>query len=80
MKSLQHVLWRGALALGLMAVGVGSGIGMPPTAALANAEVPECTRHTRVVVVHGARTERPGGAIATAFVAGLGAVPVLPES
>lgn len=30
MKSLQHVLWRGALALSLMAVGIGSGIGMPP--------------------------------------------------
>lgn len=30
MKSIQHVLWRGALALGLMAVGLGSGIGMPP--------------------------------------------------
>lgn len=30
MKSIKHVLWRGALALSLMAVGVGSGIGMPP--------------------------------------------------
>jgi hypothetical protein len=30
MKSIQHVLWRGALALGLMAVGLGSGLGMPP--------------------------------------------------
>ena len=30
MKSLQHVLWRGALALSLMAVGIGSGLGMPP--------------------------------------------------
>jgi len=30
MKSIQHVLWRGALALSLMAVGIGSGIGMPP--------------------------------------------------
>jgi hypothetical protein len=30
MKSIQQVLWRGALALGLMAVGLGSGIGMPP--------------------------------------------------
>lgn len=30
MKSLQHVLWRGALALSLMAIGVGSGVGMPP--------------------------------------------------
>lgn len=30
MKSIQRVLWRGALALGLMAVGLGSGIGMPP--------------------------------------------------
>lgn len=30
MKSIQQVLWRGALALGLMVVGLGSGIGMPP--------------------------------------------------
>ena len=30
MRSIQQVLWRGALALGLMAVGLGSGIGMPP--------------------------------------------------
>jgi hypothetical protein len=30
MKSIQHVLWRGALALSLMAIGIGSGIGMPP--------------------------------------------------
>lgn len=29
MKSMQHVLWRGALALGLMMLGVGSGIGLP---------------------------------------------------
>ena len=42
MKSLQHVLWRGALALSLMAVGIGSGIGMPPveqTAARADCPV-----------------------------------------
>ena len=31
MKSIQHVLWRGALALGLMVVGLGSGLGMPGT-------------------------------------------------
>ena len=30
MKSLQHVLWRGALALSLVAAGIGSGLGMPP--------------------------------------------------
>lgn len=30
MKSLQHVLWRGALALSLMAIGIGTGLGMPP--------------------------------------------------
>ena len=29
MKSIQHVLWRGALALGLMTVGIGSGLGLP---------------------------------------------------
>ena len=30
MKSIQQVLWRGALALGLVAIGVGSSLGMPP--------------------------------------------------
>lgn len=30
MKSLQHVLWRGALALSLLAVGIGSGVGRTP--------------------------------------------------
>ena len=30
MKSIQHVLWRGALALTLMAIGIGTGVGMPP--------------------------------------------------
>lgn len=30
MKSLQQVLWRGALALSLAAAGIGTGLGMPP--------------------------------------------------
>lgn len=29
MKSLEHVMWRGALALGLVATGIGSGLGLP---------------------------------------------------
>ncbi len=29
MKSMQHVLWRGALALGLMMIGIGSGVSLP---------------------------------------------------
>jgi hypothetical protein len=43
MKSIQQVLWRGALALGLMAVGIGSGLGMgpaEPSAAAGNCPAP----------------------------------------
>lgn len=36
MKSIQHVLWRGALALSLVAVGIGSGLGMPAAASTAS--------------------------------------------
>jgi hypothetical protein len=47
MKSLQHVLWRGALALSLLAAGIGSGLGMPPVepASPANA----CPTDTRLL-------------------------------
>ncbi|HWS77477.1 MAG TPA: hypothetical protein VN205_03770 [Thermomonas sp.] len=45
MKSIQHVLWRGALALSLMAVGVGTGLGMPPAEQAASAgDCPVATR------------------------------------
>ena len=45
MKSLQQVLWRGVLALSLMAVGVGSGLGMPPVEQVASpATCPDVTR------------------------------------
>lgn len=37
MKSIQHVLWRGALALSLLTIGVGSGIGLPSPEVEANA-------------------------------------------
>ena len=54
MKSLQHVLWRGALALTLMAVGIGSGVGMPPAGqAVAPAN---CPAEVRVLVAHQATT------------------------
>ena len=48
MKSLQHVLWRGALALTLMAVGIGSGVGMAPAE---QAAIPaNCPAQPRVLV------------------------------
>lgn len=47
MKSIQHVLWRGALALSLMAVGIGSGLGMPSAE---QAAVPACPTATRVLI------------------------------
>lgn len=48
MKTYEHVLWRGALALILMTVGVGSGLVMPPT------ETPgstACEDDTRIRIV-----------------------------
>ena len=48
MKSLQHVLWRGALALSLMAVGVGSGLGMPPAEQATSPG--DCTPETRALI------------------------------
>lgn len=62
MKSIQHVLWRGALALSLMAVGLGTGLGMPPAE---RASVPgECPEASRVLVAD----ERPPAAARTTFI------------
>ena len=47
MKSIQHVLWRGALALSLMAIGVGSGLGMPPVEQVGAPN--DCPADTRAV-------------------------------
>jgi hypothetical protein len=54
MKSLQHVLWRGALALSLMAVGIGSGLGMPPAERTASTD--DCALEARVLVAEDARS------------------------
>lgn len=48
MKSIQHVLWRGALALSLMAIGIGSGIGMPPVEQAASPD--DCSAAPRALV------------------------------
>ena len=53
MKSIQHVLWRGALALSLMAVGIGSGLGMPPAEPAASPD--DCTLEARRLVAVGTR-------------------------
>lgn len=54
MKSLQHVLWRGALALTLMAVGIGSGVGMIPAE---QAAAPgDCPTATRVLVANAGQS------------------------
>ncbi len=43
MRSLQHVLWRGAMALSLLLVGVGSAIGLQqPAAQAAGNATPAC--------------------------------------
>ena len=80
MKSMQHVLWRGALALGLMALGVASGIGMPPAATAALAERADCPSQAKVLVVQGGQMGMPGRVIATAFVVKREAGPANPES
>ena len=56
MKSIQHVLWRGALALTLMAIGIGTGVGMPP-AELAEAAT-DCPRAAPALVL--AKATDPG--------------------
>ncbi len=80
MKSMQHVLWRGALALGLMAVGIASGIGMPPAAPSAMAVRDGCPGQARILVVHGDPAGAPERVIATAFVVKRHADPAHPES
>ena len=52
MKSLQHVLWRGALALSLVAAGIGSGLGMPPVERTAPADF--CTTEARLLAAAAA--------------------------
>ena len=56
MKSIRHVLWRGALALSLMAVGIGGGLGMPSTE---QAAVPACPSGTRTLVADELRGDLP---------------------
>ncbi|QIL19730.1 hypothetical protein [Thermomonas sp. HDW16] len=55
MRSIQHVLWRGALALGLLAVGVGSGLGMPPIEQTASRA--DCPPQLRIVVADAADSD-----------------------
>jgi len=43
MNSLRHVFWRGAMALSLMAVGVGSGFGFRDAPLQAGAGKDDCT-------------------------------------
>jgi len=47
MKSMQHVLWRGALALSLVAIGIGSGLGMPPAERVAS--IDDCAGAARLL-------------------------------
>ena len=56
MKSLQHVLWRGALALSLMAVGIGSGLGMPPAEQASSPG--DCTPEPRALVADEIRADQ----------------------
>ena len=55
MKSLQHVLWRGALALSLVAAGIGSGLGMPPVERTAPADF--CPTEARLLAAAAAAAE-----------------------
>ena len=55
MKSLQHVLWRGALALSLVAAGIGSGLGMPPVERTAPADF--CPTEARLLAAPAAAAE-----------------------
>ena len=55
MKSLQHVLWRGALALSLVAAGIGSGLGMPPVERTAPADF--CPTAARLLAAAAAAAE-----------------------
>ena len=55
MKSLQHVMWRGALALSLVAAGIGSGLGMPPVERTAPADF--CPTEARLLAAAAAAAE-----------------------
>ena len=46
MRSIQHVLWRGAMALSLLALGIGSSFGFRT----AQAEAPACDEAGKIVV------------------------------
>ncbi len=55
MKSIQHVLWRGALALGLLAIGIGSGLGMPPIEQTASRA--DCVTEPRALIADATRDD-----------------------
>ena len=79
MKSLQHVLWRGVFALGLMAVGIGSGIGMAP--AEAARQQAECAGKARILIASPAHGDLPrDAAVATAVIVRRGVRPAQSES
>jgi len=63
MKSIQHVLWRGALALSLMAVGIGTGVGMPPVEQVDAARECPLQLPTALVVQASAAADRPATVI-----------------
>ena len=63
MKSLQHVLWRGALALSLVAAGIGSGLGMPPVERTAPADF--CPTEARLLAAAESAAEPARGGRAT---------------
>ena len=63
MKSLQHVLWRGALALSLVAAGIGSGLGMPPVERTAPADF--CPTEARLLAAAESAPDPARGARAT---------------
>jgi hypothetical protein len=60
MKSLQHVWWRGALALSLVAVGIGSGVGMAPAEQAAGPA--NCAGQARMLVAARAAASAPAEA------------------
>jgi hypothetical protein len=62
MNSLRHVFWRGAMALSLMAVGVGSGFGFREAPLQAGADQDDCS-------VPALRADRPAAVDAARFAA-----------
>jgi hypothetical protein len=62
MNSLRHVFWRGAMALSLMAVGVGSGFGFRDAPLQAGAATDDCA-------VPALRALRPAAIDAATFAA-----------